>query len=108
MKNYAKILPLTSKTKMCRCGGMADARDSKSLEGNFMRVRPPPPAPKRRKLKRELSFLLKFVSGENGRKSEGNRVCVRPPRRDSGTASEALLTAERPPPPAPSKNNPNR
>ena len=87
---------------------MADARDSKSLEGNFMRVRPPPPAPERRKLKRELSFLLKFVSGENGRKSEGNRVCVRPPRRDSGTASEALLTAERPPPPAPSKNNPNR
>ena len=49
MKNYAKILPLTSKTKMCRCGGMADARDSKSLEGNFMRVRPPPPAPEKNK-----------------------------------------------------------
>ena len=34
-------------------------------------------------------FLFKFVGGSNGRKSEGNRVCVRPPRRDSGTASEA-------------------
>ena len=53
-------------------------------------------------------FLLEFVSGENGRKSEGNRVCVHPPRRDSRTASEALLTAERPPPPAPEKNNPDR
>ena len=28
---------------------MADARDSKSLEGNFMRVRPPPPAPEKNK-----------------------------------------------------------
>ena len=28
---------------------MADARDSKSLEGNFMRVRPPPPAPDKNK-----------------------------------------------------------
>ena len=68
-----------------------------------MWVRPPPPAPKRRKLKRKLSFFIKFVSGSNGRKSEGNRVCVRPPRRDSGTASEAQLSAERPPPPAPKK-----
>ena len=29
----------------CRSGGMADAADSKSAEGNFMRVRLPPSAP---------------------------------------------------------------
>ena len=31
--------------KLCWCGGMADATDSKSVEGNFMWVRLPPPAP---------------------------------------------------------------
>ena len=42
-------------------------------EGNFMWVRPPPPAPERRKLKRgTFFFLFKFVSGSNGRNSEGN------------------------------------
>ena len=45
---------------------------------------------KAKKVEKEaFFFLFKFVSGSNGRKSEGNRVCVRPPRRDSGTASEA-------------------
>ena len=34
-----------SKIKICRCGGMADATDSKSVEGNFMWVRLPPSAP---------------------------------------------------------------
>ena len=31
--------------KIGRCGGMADATDSKSVEGNFMWVRLPPSAP---------------------------------------------------------------
>ena len=31
--------------KICGCGGMADAPDSKSGEGNFMWVRLPPSAP---------------------------------------------------------------
>ena len=34
---------------LSRCGGMADAQDSKSCEGSFMRVRPPPPAPNHKK-----------------------------------------------------------
>ena len=34
---------------------MADARDSKSREGNFMRVRPPPPAPEKK-----LHLMLVF------------------------------------------------
>ena len=43
---------------------MADARDSKSLEGNFMRVRPPPPAPNKNnpdKLK-DYFFVCAFIS----------------------------------------------
>ena len=41
---------------------MADARDSKSLEGNFMRVRPPPPAPDKNKtnLESNSKFVLFF------------------------------------------------
>ena len=42
---------------------MADARDSKSLEGNFMWVRLPPPAPDKNKtnLENEKLSQLKFV-----------------------------------------------
>ena len=42
---------------------MADARDSKSREGNFMWVRPPPPAPEKNKtnLEREQISNSKFV-----------------------------------------------
>ena len=42
---------------------MADARDSKSREGNFMWVRPPPPAPKRRKFPFQLSFFYLNLKG---------------------------------------------
>ena len=45
---------------MSWCGGMADAMDSKSIEGNFMWVRLPPPAPK--KLLEGVFLLLKIRS----------------------------------------------
>ena len=35
----------TTKYHTCWCGGMADATDSKSVGGNIMWVRLPPPAP---------------------------------------------------------------
>ena len=43
---------------------MADAQDSKSCEGSFMRVRPPPPAPNKNKTNLENfqgSFLLCII-----------------------------------------------
>ena len=42
---------------------MADARDSKSREGNFMWVRPPPPAPDKNKMnleREQFSHSLAF------------------------------------------------
>ncbi len=123
---------------------MADARDSKSLEGNFMRVRPPPPAPKKKlrllfilKTSFKISFVACFFFYATKRNSHfiGELVATllriifvcafisyffvfhcsfsRRNFESLGTstpvgASETLLTAERPPPPAPNKNNPNR
>lgn len=36
-------------TKLWRCGGMVDAPDSKSGEGNFVRVRVSPALPNKKK-----------------------------------------------------------
>ena len=60
----------------------------------------PTTSTKAKKVEKEaFFFLFEFERGRTGAK--GNCVCVCPPRRDSGTTIEALLTAERPPPPAP-------
>ncbi len=42
----------------CRCGGMADATDSKSVGGNFMWVRLPPSAPQALR----LTFIVQLLS----------------------------------------------
>ncbi len=42
----------------CRCVGMADKEDSKSFASNGVRVRPPPPAPKKERCPRIVPFLL--------------------------------------------------
>ena len=48
---------------MSWCGGMADAMDSKSIEGNFMWVRLPPPAPK--KLQKWSFFIIQNFNKYN-------------------------------------------
>ena len=55
---------------ICWCGGMADATDSKSVEGNFMWVRLPPPAP-RKNLRVKCSFLFKSNTHKSGRRTLG-------------------------------------
>ncbi len=43
---------------LSRCGGMADATDSKSVEGNFMWVRLPPSAPRLMRKFQDFLFCL--------------------------------------------------
>lgn len=52
------IQELNFKTQLCQSGGMVDASDSKSDEGNFMRVRVPPLVPKNLRQKSEIFFIL--------------------------------------------------
>ena len=92
---------------------LADARDSKSRDGNIVWVRPPPSAPYRKStvISRCFFGIIKQIGGRTGGDSD-NPVNCRPPRRDSrrlvGGAIHIVLrspnlfwTAERPPPSAP-------
>ena len=92
---------------------LADARDSKSRDGNIVWVRPPPSAPYRKStvISRCFFGIIKQIGGRTGGNSD-NPVNCRPPRRDSrrlvGGAIHIVLrspnllwTAERPPPSAP-------
>src|SRR3989344_2436353 len=47
-KIQLKNLDKNAKVRPCRGGGMADTMDSKSIEGNLMRVRLPLSAPERK------------------------------------------------------------
>lgn len=53
------MIEYTRYLKTCRSGGMADARDSKSREGNFMWVRLPPSAPE--SLFKAFYFFIKHA-----------------------------------------------
>ena len=69
---------------ICRCGGMADALDSKSNVGDYVWVQVPPPAPESRSIDRDFSFtrLLSTTVAEYSacatwrslRSAEGRRV----------------------------------